>query len=217
VSVTVSNGATSSPVMDVVVSAQGAGTQTTTAFSTSQPGEVLVALAGSDGPGSGSQTVNISGAGLAWQLVKRVNARGGDSEIWVATAAAALANATVTSTQSQSGYRQTLTVVTFRNARGVGASTTANAASGAPTVNLTTTAAGSVIYGAGNDYDRAVSRTVGTGQAMVHQWLDTVSGDSYWVQTRTAPSASAGSVVTINDTAPTNDRWNLAAVEIVPP
>ena len=73
------------------------------------------------------------------------------------------------------------------------------------------------MYGAGNDYDRAVSRTAGSGQAIVHQWLDTVSGDSYWVQDRVTPTTTAGSAVAVNDTAPTNDRWNLAGVEIVPP
>src|SRR4051794_37376588 len=81
---------------------------------------------------------------------------------------------------------------------------------------LTTTAAGSVIYGAGNDYDKAVARTLGTGQAMLHQWLDTGFGDSYWVQYRISPTVTAGSTATINDSAPTADRWNLAAVEVVP-
>ena len=215
VSVTVSNAATASPVAEVTVSAQGAGTQTTPAFSTSQPEDVLVAFAGSDG--LGTQTLTISGAGLNWRLVQRVNARGGTSEIWTATAGTALANATVTSTQSQAGFSQTLTVVAFRSARGIGASATTNAGSGAPTLSLTTTAAGSLVYGTGNDYDRAVSRTVGSGQAIVHQWLDPVSGDSYWVQDRVTPTAAAGSIATVNDIAPVDDRWNLAAVEIVPP
>jgi hypothetical protein len=43
-----------------------------------------------------------------------------------------------------------------------------------------------------------------------------VFGDTYWVQAQNPPTASAGSIVKINDTAPTSDRWNLAAVEIVP-
>jgi hypothetical protein len=219
VSVTVSNatGGGNSPSTDVVLSAEGAGTQTTARFNTTVPGDVLVAFAGSDGPGNTAQTLTISGAGLAWQLVKRVNARGGTTEIWTATAAAALTNVNVTSTQSVAGYSQSLTVVAFRNAKGIGASVTASAVTGAPTVNLTATAAGSLVYGAGNDYDRAISHVPGSGQAIVHQWLDAVSGDSYWVQNRTAPIAGAGSVVAISDTAPTTDRWNLAAVEIVPP
>ena len=39
---------------------------------------------------------------------------------------------------------------------------------------------------------------------------------TFWVQSRTTPAPNAGTSVTINDTAPDFDRWNLAAVEIVP-
>jgi hypothetical protein len=81
-------------------------------------------------------------------------------------------------------------------------------------VSLTTTAAGSLVYGAGNDYDHAIARTVGSGQAKVHEWLDTVIGDTYWVQRRTA-TVGAGTTVAISDTSPTGDRWNLAALEIL--
>jgi hypothetical protein len=217
VSVTVSNSITSStpPVVDAQKSVDGTGTVTTAAFSTAAPGDVLVAFGTSDGPNSG-QTLTISGAGLSWTLVKRVNARGGDTEIWTASAPTTLANVTVTSTQSKAGYDQSLTVVAFSNAKGIGASATASAANGAPTVKLTTTAAQSLVYGAGNDYDSAVARTPGTGQSVIHQWLDTAFGDTYWVQMQNSPTAGAGVVVTINDTAPTKDRWNIAAVEIVP-
>jgi hypothetical protein len=51
---------------------------------------------------------------------------------------------------------------------------------------------------------------------MVHQWVDTSVGDTMWVQSMTAPTPTAGTVVTINDTAPTNDRWNLSTVEVLP-
>ena len=66
----------------------------------------------------------------------------------------------------------------FAGASDVGASATANAATGAPTVSVTPTKVGSLIWGAGNDYDRAVVRTPSSGQAIVHQWLDTAIGDS---------------------------------------
>jgi hypothetical protein len=49
----------------------------------------------------------------------------------------------------------------------------------------------------------------------VHQSLVTASADTFWAQRRSA-AAAAGSSVTINCTAPTNDRWNLVGVEIVP-
>jgi hypothetical protein len=214
VTVTVSNSGPSIPIVDGRSSTEGKGT-VSTALSTTQSGDVLVAFATSDGPGSGGQTVTISGGGLTWSLVKRVNVRLGDTEIWTAKAAGTLSGASITSTPSKSGFNQSLTVVAFSAAKGIGASATGSGRS-APSVSLQTTAVGSVVYGAGNDYDNAVARTLGSGQALVHQWLDTGYGDSYWVQHRTAPTATAGSTATINDTAPTADSWNLAAVEIVP-
>jgi hypothetical protein len=204
-----------SPVIDRQVSVEGNGTQTTPAFSTTGATDVLVAFATSDGPSS-PQTLTVSGAGLTWSLVKRANAQSGTTEIWKAKASGPLTNATVSASQSSGGFNQSLTVVAFAQASGVGASATASAATGAPKVSLTTTVGGSVVYGAGNDYDRAVARTVGLGQAMVHQWLDTAIGDTYWVQARTAALTTPMTTATINDTAPTDDRWNLAAVEIIP-
>jgi len=50
---------------------------------------------------------------------------------------------------------------------------------------------------------------------MVHQYLATV-GDTYWVQRQTAVTPASGTVVTINDTAPTGDRYNLSICEILP-
>jgi hypothetical protein len=50
----------------------------------------------------------------------------------------------------------------------------------------------------------------------VHQTLATV-GDTYWVQRQNAATPAAGTSVTINDTAPTGDRYNLVVVEIRTP
>src|SRR5262249_17378589 len=154
-----------------VVFSDGSGARTTSAFSTAAAGEVLVAFAASDGPTTGSQTLTVSGAGLTWTLVKRVNTKKGVSEIWTATAASILSNVTVKVTQASGTYQQSLTVVAFNGASGIGASATANAATGAPTVSLTTTGTGSVVYGVGNDWDNAIARTLGANQAMVHQYL----------------------------------------------
>jgi hypothetical protein len=107
-----------------------------------------------------------------------------------------------------------LTVVAFNGASGVGASAGAAGANGAPGVNVTTTSAGSLVFGVGNDWDRAQARTLSPGQAMVHQWVNTTTGDTYWVQQLTNPIAAGGTSVSINDTAPTADRWNFTAVEV---
>ena len=204
------------PTVDVTVFSDGSGTRTTAAFSTTAPNELLLAFVASDGSASGTQSATVSGVGLTWRLVRRINAQHGTSEIWQATALTLLSNVTVTSTQVQSGYRQSLTVVAFKGTSGVGASAGSSATGGTPLGQLTTTRSNSLIYGVGNDWDRAMSRTTGSGQALIHQVIENTVGDTFWVQARTTPTASAGTTTQISDTAPTGDRWNLVAVEIVP-
>jgi hypothetical protein len=211
VTVTVSNALPPGPTVDTTVSKDARGPASVT-VSTAAAGELLLAFVGSDG--TGTQTVTVSGAGLSWTLLKRTNASGGDSEIWSARATGQLSGASITATQSVAGYNESLTVVAFQGATGTGAVVGANASSGAPAVSLTTTKANSLVYGVGNDYDNAIARTVGSGQTLVHQWVDTSTGDTYWVQRISAVVTTAGTKTTINDTAPTGDRWNLSAVEI---
>jgi hypothetical protein len=200
--------------VDSVVFSDGTGTRTTSAFSTSAPGAVLIALVAADGPLSNPQSATVTGGGLAWSLVRRANSQAGVAEIWTATAASQLSQATVRSTLRRTGYHQSLTVVAFAGAGGIGASARASARTGAPRLQLTTTAAGSLVFGVGHDWDRAVARTLGSGQTMVHQWVDTSVNDTFWVQRLTDPVAAAGTSVLVNVTAPVTDRWNLAAVEI---
>jgi hypothetical protein len=193
----------------------GRGTTTTGAFSTGAAGAVLLALVGSDGPASaGTQRVTVSGAGLTWRQVSRANAQYGDSEVWTATAGSALSSATVTSTPAQTGYDQQLTLLVLTGASGVGAAAGASAASGAPSVSLSPTSLGSLSFASGNDWDASAARTVGPGQALLSQWLDSGTGDTFWAQGTSAVSSST--TVTLNDTAPTADRWNLAAAEVLP-
>jgi hypothetical protein len=206
----------SSLAVDQVISADGVGTQTTRSFSTLGAGEVLIAFVASDGPSSGGQTLTVSGAGLTWTLVQRANTQAGDAEIWKATAAARLSNVTVSSTQSRGGFDQSLTIVAFSGAGGIGASASGNGASGAPSLTLTTTKAGAFVYGVGEDWDRPLARTLSAGQTMVHEWVDTGTRDTYWVQALTGAAGPAGASVQIAATAPITDRWNFAIVEIVP-
>ena len=218
VTVTVENPGSPGPcfVMDVNVSAEGRGTQTTPAFTNTEAGEQLLAFVGADGPsGGGRQSATVSGAGLTWTLVKRANARSGDAEIWTATASKPLAGATVTSTLSAGAYDQSLTVISMEMSNGVGASVSGSAANGAPSVSLKTTEDGTLVFAVGNDYDKATARTLGVNQVMLHQDLDTGTGDTYWSQYTGQITGSAGETVTMNDTAPTADQWNMAAVELL--
>src|SRR5262245_17877432 len=223
----VARSATAAIAIDVTTFKDGpsaATSITTPAFTTAAGNELLLAFVSTDYLGGANTKVNtVTGAGLTWVLVARANVQSGTSEIWRAFAPSPLTGATVTATLNQAVSSQ-ITVVTFTGvdtsgtggSGAIGAVATANAASGAPSVSLVTTRANSWVFGVGNDYDNPVARTVGSGQTMVHQYLPPV-GDTYWVQRRTAATAAAGTTVTISDTAPTSDRFNLAACEILAP
>jgi len=198
--------------------ASASTTITTAAFSTTAPNELLVAFISADGPStSGGQRVTaVTGGGLVWTLRQRVNTQAGASEIWQAVAPNIVTNATVRATLVSSRV-SAMVVATFTGADTAlkGAVGAANALSGAPSVSLTATRLGSWVWGVGNDWDRAAARTVGSGQTKVWEFLPSV-GDTLWVQRQTTAGGVAGITATLNDTAPTNDRWNFAAIEIVP-
>jgi len=218
VSVTVQNPAEESPcfVVDATVSVNGHGAVTTQSFTNAEAGEQLFAFVSSDGPaGAGKQSATVTGAGLTWKLLKRANSQSGDAEIWTATAASQLSNVTVTSTPAAGGYDQSLTVISVQMSDGIGATAAAGAASGAPSVSLKTTEEGSLVYAVGNDWDTATARTLGSNQVMLRQYLDTKTGDTFWSQFDGAVTGPVGETVTLNDTAPTTDQWNMAAVEIL--
>ena len=216
-------------VLDVSVSKDQTpanATITTPAFSTTSGSELLLAfVAGDFQPSQSSANISVtgvSGAGLNWVLVKRSNTQAGTAEVWRAFAPSLLSNVTVTATLSQS-VQSSMTVLSFAgvdtsgaNGSGaIGATVSTNASSGAPTATLVTTRNNSWIFGVGNDYDNAIGRTPGSGQKLVHQDLAPIN-DTYWVQMQNTATALSGTSVTINDTAPTTDRYNLAIVEVLP-
>jgi hypothetical protein len=207
--------------VQVSVSSDGTGARTTPAFSTTTAGEILIALVGSDGPtaGANNQNITVSGAGLTWTRVQRAATSRGVSEIWTATAATVLTNVTVTSTQSvtvvnAAAVNQSIHVIAFTNASGIGATAAAANTSTNATATLVTQAAGSLVFGVGNDFDRAIARTVGAGQTKLHEFL-APTGDTFWMQSVNAASTAAGQTITANATAAgAADQWNLAIVEI---
>jgi hypothetical protein len=199
---------------DATVSVDGIGTITTPAFSTATAGDLLMAYVGFDGPLTGPQTATVSGAGLTWTLVMRSNTQAGTSEIWTARPAGTLVNRTVQASPGVSGFHGSLTVIAFKNAAGIGVMGRTGAMTGAPDIFLPGISAGNWVFAVGNDWDRAVSRTPVSGQVLVHQFVDTSVGDTFWVQSTSAPSTATG-LVDIHDNAPIDDRWNYAAAEII--
>jgi hypothetical protein len=197
--------------------ATAATTISAPALTTTQSNELLLAFLSSDGPsGSGAVSFSgVSGGGLTWTLRKRQNAQAGTAEIWQAVAPNPLTATTFTATRSSGSWQGSMTVVAFKNAdTALGATAGASAASGAPTASLTTTRAGSWVWAVGTDWSTASARTVGANQTVVDQYL-APAGDTYWVQRQNSPTPASGTVVTINDTAPTTDQYNLALIEIL--
>jgi hypothetical protein len=201
------------PHVDGQTSANGRSTVSTPALTTGTRDDLLIALVSADGPGSG-QSATVSGGGLTWTRVKAQAVQPGASEVWSARASGFVTGAVFTATLAKSNYDVSLTVVAFSGAAGVGSSAGASAKPGAPSVSLVTTTAGSLVYGAGNDWDAAVARTPVAGQAIVNQWLDTAAGDTMWSQGTQNAVPKAGTSVAFGDSAPTNDRFNIVAVEI---
>ncbi len=199
-----------------------AATIATPAFNTISGSELLLAFVATDAKSAGITVTGVTGAGLTWALVRRTNAQLGTAEIWRAFAPSALSNVTVTARLSQS-VAASITVVTFTGADttgisgagAIGNTTSANAASGAPSASLVTTRNGSWVFGVGNDWDQGLTRTAASGETVLHQYLATV-GDTYWVQEQNSPTLLSGATVFINDTAPTTDRYNLSIAEVLP-
>jgi hypothetical protein len=186
-------------------------------FSTAGSGRLLVAFVSTDARSSGIRVNSVSGGGLTWTLAKRTNTQLGTSEVWKAVAQTPLSGVTITATLSQS-VSASMTVVSFAGAdltTPIGAVGGNSGSSGAPSASVTTTRNNSWVFGVGNDYDNPIPRTVGANQTMIHQFMPSV-GDTYWFQRQDYPTPVAGTSVTINDTAPTTDRWNLSVVEILP-
>ncbi|MCU1271981.1 MAG: hypothetical protein JWN74_3275, partial [Acidobacteriaceae bacterium] len=202
------------------------GTSATTvnsgAFSTFASSELILAFVSTAASSANIAVTSMTGAGLTWDLVQRTNTQLGTSEVWRAFAANPVNNAFVTATLSQN-VTSSMLVVSFAgvdtsgtNGSGaVGATAGSSGTSGAPTASLTSTRDNSMVLGVGNDWDSAIARIVGPNQTLLHQYL-TSTGDTFWMQMQSAPIPLSGTSVTINDTSPTTDRYNLSIVEVRP-
>lgn len=215
VSVTVDNSNPPNLIgIDVTTSQDGNGVLQTTNFSTTTNSDLLVAFVAYDGPSNGPQTATVSGGGLNWILAKRSNTEHGTAEIWVANATDFLTSISVMAQPGVAGYYGSLTVIAFTNAAGPGVVGQSSSPGSAPDIYLPGVLTGNWVFAVGNDWSRAVARSPVSGQVLVHQNLETATGDTFWVQSTVAPSAADG-LVDIHDTSPTNDMWNYCAVEVV--
>jgi len=179
---------------------------------------LLVAFVQSDGPKTGGQSSTVSGGGLTWHKAAAENKGLGDSEVWYALLPAfstAAARETITATAAIRPFDENLTIVSFENASGIGATGGFFSAKGAPSGTITTTQANSWVWASGNDWGGAAIRRAGPGQTAVVQALDLTARKTFWTQTTNSPTTNAGTAVTINDTAPTADPFNLVLAEVL--
>lgn len=206
------------PAVDVQVSADqktAAAKLTSPKFSTAGGNELILAFVEADGPQAPTQQVSkVTGGGLTWTLAARSNKTWGTTEVWQAYATSKLTNAVVTASLDKSGFDGSITVAAFTgSAKTVGATASASDTKGAPSAKLVPAGCNSLIWAAGHDWSTAATPVAAGGQTLVHTFVDKRVNDSFWVQKVDTPT-KAGEPVTVADTAPTKDRWTLAAVEI---
>ena len=187
--------------------------------------ELLLAFVAAGDPGTGVQETvsSVSGGGLTWTLVQRTNTQPGTAEIWRAMTPVPLNGITVTANFSTAVPSSTITVavlggvkVSGNGSGAIGAIGSGNAADWTPaTASLVTMHNNSFVYGIGNDLGRCVNHSPDTGQTVVHEYFDP-NCLSYWVQQQTSANPKAGTTVTIDETDPEVEYYNLSIVEIVP-
>jgi hypothetical protein len=194
-------------------SSDGSGPRTAS-LSGLKGGNLLLALVGTDGPQGPGHTASVSGGGLTWTFVRRANASSGSAEVWKAVLPTSSTSVSATATPGGT-LDASLTLIAFNGSAGLGASEVASAASGAAGATVTTTQDQSWVFGVGNDWDGATARTLASGQTMRHQFVDTAVGNTFWSQSTSAATATAGTAVTLGTTAPTNHQWNFVAVEVL--
>jgi len=185
-------------------------------LTTGTAGDQLVAFVAGDSPNGAGNTSKVSGGGLTWTLVGRENKALGDAEVWTAHATGTLTNTPITAKNvAYPNYDESIYVIAFANATGVGATGAFyNKTAGAPSGAINTTQNNSWVFAVGDDWLASAARTPGLGQTIQNTYTDS-GGDTYWVQSTTAPTTVAGTPVRINDTAPTTDPYNLFLVEIL--
>jgi hypothetical protein len=189
----------------------------TAKVSTTTPGDLIVAYVfGDAGTGAkANEFATVSGGGLTWKLVARSNAERSDAEVWVARASGRLQNAAVTITGKFTGFDEGATIVAYKNAVGIGAAVAAHAAKGAPTATLKTLGFDTYVYGVGVDWGHYILRTPGAGQVILSQPTDKdADKETFWVQMVTKVVPNSATSVTLNDTKPTADHYDMVVVDI---
>ncbi len=196
-------------------------TRTTANFAVNQPNELLLAFVMIQ---NGTTTISsITGGGLTWVNVTRSNTKAGSTELWRAfapTPQTFIGTITFSAATVSDSWMFVGIVgadMTGTNGSGaIGAVATAGSAGVAPTVSLTTTRNNSWVFGAVNDSSASTTPTAGSNQTLLRTVSDGTNLASGWTQRQNTITPTSGTVVTINNTAPSTDTCNILAVEILP-
>lgn len=190
---------------------------TSAKFGTGYHNEYIFAFVATDGAGTLSETVTITGTTLSWSLIKRTNSASdaGSVEVWMAKAVTPLAfnSEGVTATPSTVSSVVDLAIFSFINCAGAGATNGTSSASGTPNLALTTTAQNSWVWADLFNTSNATAPILGSNQTLVQDYLP--SGEGFWNWRETATTAFSGTAVTLNVTAPTAIEYLMTMVEIL--
>jgi hypothetical protein len=193
------------------VTAFGRGAVVTRPLHTAVAGELLLAMVSANGPAG--QRARVHGAGLAWRLLARANARHGDAEVWAASVPRVTAGIRVHAVPAVDGYRQLVTVIALEGVSGVGAVTARSGQGARAQARLRITGpAASLVFAVGTNHGRyATAPELPVGQIFAgHR----ASGRAlYWSQYTNQAISPAGSLVTMSARA--RGAWNFVAVEAV--
>ena len=198
-----------------------ATTPKTTASFNVLAGDVLVAYAVIEN--DDSEPVTIAGGSLTWANPQTVNVVGYSwVSVWTATVDTDKAmTVTFTCTLCTPGSGNDFfggNVLTFRGASAVGASSKTNVLSGAPTLNLTTTAATSAVVVVNADWNAVdgdgSNRTWRTNAGTFSEQTYFRDSSKYAVYGGHHLDAGAATTYAVGLSAPTGQKYSIIAVEV---
>lgn len=136
--------------------------------------------------------------------------------IWTATAGSTGSMTVSLNDGAETAQSYGLNVFTISDSDGVGASSKTNVASGAPTLNITTTQANSIIVVANSDWNAAdgASRTWRANAGALTEQSYFRDASLYAVYVGYHADAGAIGTYAVGLSAPTGQKYSIAAIEI---
>lgn len=198
----------------------GTGTPRSTTLTGLQVGDIVCATGGT---GDNTETLSITTGGAstatvaAWTQQQLVAVALYGREYHWTTVVTGAGDLVVTGTRTAGSGNWSMSARPFRGSDGVGTSSKTNVASGAPSLALVTTADNSAIVVGSTDWNAVdgVSRAWRTvnGAGIVDEGYGFVTGATTNYSATHADAGAAGSK-TVGLTAPTGQKYSIAATEI---